>query len=621
MLALEEDVVNYYNLKLYLSHINIKDFLNELKLALLNNLPIVTVKVKFSKFQKDNRLVKDYLKQDEVDKAYDSFCFIINYLEKKKYLMETKRKIEIFRIWLYFVAISYDFEIYFKNISNSKAKLKIYSFRTLIQIIRSVMYELDDLNCCFNHNEVSFKENKQKETIFEDMITQPDILTRAICSNLIDNVKLLFENGYRVNQRIKYNHSMLKTPLYWAYYLDNVEIFNYLVNCGFEINDHDIFYDFNFKKSFKFSLYLYFLKENTKQNSVSIRDLVKFDDTRYLVEFDFYKSFKDYEIIQIYEKMFSFGFSLKALTEYINIYDVHYYYSNGCYLNPKDFEFNQLQFCVAQNGINSTIIKYLIDKFAQETDFETQYELADVIKHSAISHLSHYKQLDNEGLEIIYLNNILTSLYPLLNENTTAYLNKILNNAKFDLVDKLNENFTPSMAKHVEKSKNYEKCLYYRNSFKALDFFVNYGFCDEKLCLRIIDSLTFWCRNDDFEELLQVLTQLIFYLLENQFINRRNLIEYYEKNVWPDFSRAYYRLPDNNFRVLKKSIMKVIKFCSSHIESLFDLARYSIRNSIKVKSAENIKKLNLPQALEYYILNSTKRNKGEFYELFKNYDS
>ena len=133
---------------------------------------------------------------------------------------------------------------------------------------------------------------------------------------------------------------------------------------------------------------------------------------------------------------------------------------------------------------------------------------------------------------------------------------------------------------------------------------MNYGFFDEKLCFRIIDSLTFWCRNDDFEELLQILAQLVFYLLKNKFINRKNLLDYYEKNVWPDFSRAYYRLPDNNFKVLKKSITKIIKFCSYEIRSLFDLARYSIRESIKVKSAENIKKLNLPKMLEYYIYGS-----------------
>ena len=142
---------------------------------------------------------------------------------------------------------------------------EIFSFKKLHETARSILYEVDKLDCCYNYENTEFDFNADKLTssILEEMYIQPDILCRAICSNSIDNLRLLAENGYNLVKH--YKHPKFKSSLHWAYYCDNLEIFNYLLESGCSINENDIFYDPEHKKISNL-LYIYiFIKKKEKK--------------------------------------------------------------------------------------------------------------------------------------------------------------------------------------------------------------------------------------------------------------------------------------------------------------------------------------------------------------------
>ena len=171
---------------------------------------------------------------------------------------------------------------------------------------RSILYEVDELDCCYNYENTEFDFNADKLTssILEEMYIQPDILCRAICSNSIDNLRLLAENGYNLVKH--YKHPKFKSSLHWAYYCDNLEIFNYLLESGCSINENDIFYDPEHKKNFKFALYLHFYKEKREE----IYKSLKFDDLFYLTNYNLYEHYRNGDdIINLFESLFKIGFS------------------------------------------------------------------------------------------------------------------------------------------------------------------------------------------------------------------------------------------------------------------------------------------------------------------------
>ena len=171
---------------------------------------------------------------------------------------------------------------------------------------RSILYEVDELDCCYNYENTEFDLNAGKLTssILEEMYIQPDILCRAICSNSIGNLRLLAENGYNLVKH--YKHPKFKSSLHWAYYCDNLEIFNYLLESGCSINENDIFYDPEHKKNFKFALYLHFCKEKREE----IYKSLKFDDLFYLTNYNLYEHYRNGDdIINLFESLFKIGFS------------------------------------------------------------------------------------------------------------------------------------------------------------------------------------------------------------------------------------------------------------------------------------------------------------------------
>ena len=154
---------------------------------------------------------------------------------------------------------------------------------------------------------------------FETLKFQPDVLSRAISSQSIENVQLLLDNGLDLQNFKTYPFKKFKSPLHWAHYCNNIEMFHLLIKNGSIFNHDDIFYDFNHKKNFKFSLYLHFLREN----NFNILNILKFDPGQFMTSFKLYEHLKNDEIIEIFESLFKIGFSLNMPNHHFEIVDRH----------------------------------------------------------------------------------------------------------------------------------------------------------------------------------------------------------------------------------------------------------------------------------------------------------
>jgi predicted nucleotide-binding protein (sugar kinase/HSP70/actin superfamily) len=136
----------------------------------------------------------------------------------------------------------------------------------------------------------------------------------------------------------------------------------------------------------------------------------------------------------------------------------------------------------------------------------------------------------------------------------------------------------------------------------------------EKNCLKYLDEFIICINNTNFKEYLDSIIQIIFYLINNNFLKVDSFLEYYEKEdllsyTW-DFSK-------NKRAIVTKAIYYVINLNKRKVKSLLELSKLSIRTSIKSKSHYTIKQLNLPKHLEYYIQNASTLKKNDFNKLVK----
>ena len=96
--------------------------------------------------------------------------------------------------------------------------------------------------------------------------------------------------------------SLLHYPFYWQ----NIEMFDFLLQNVFCIEDVDVFYDVNKQKSFKFSLYLHYLKEK----KFEILNSLEFEYSQFMISFKLYEKLQKDKILELFESLFDIGFSI-----------------------------------------------------------------------------------------------------------------------------------------------------------------------------------------------------------------------------------------------------------------------------------------------------------------------
>ena len=184
---------------------------------------------------------------EEIKKSTVIFQNIISYLETNKFKISKERKIEIFQIWFYYLAgCDYHIWNHFKKtwrVQSISINIDMVSIRNLYSHATSILYELNDLSCCFLYK-LKVQSGLNKSSIYDEMVYQTDIINRAICSQHVDNLRFLIESGLKFNQLEFNNENKSKSLLHLAFYCDNVNMFLYLLKLGCKVDLNDeIFYN------------------------------------------------------------------------------------------------------------------------------------------------------------------------------------------------------------------------------------------------------------------------------------------------------------------------------------------------------------------------------------------
>lgn len=590
---------DYYSLKLYFCRLNPKHFFQQLDNALTNNAPISSLEIsKFPKYKKDHKEYENDFELENIKFAHAAFERIKDYLTHNKASLDLERRKSVFRVWFHWLLGSnMNYWEDYKECSEIndpfRINLDVFSLTHLYEFASSVLYELDNILCCFDYTEFI----QTSSSVYHDMLIQPDNLSRAICSQSIDNVRFLVDKvGLDINN-ISYRHPTLNNPLEWAYYCDNLDIFNYLIKNGCSLNHRAVFYSQSCLKNFKFALSLYFIKENS-----NVYDLLEFDRMEFM-SFQFYEQFSENQIIEIYKSLFEIGFSLGEQSEILNLNDMFSF-------NPSRIDesrYSQLLPCICQNGIKPNIIKYLIDKYSEIIIASgVQRELTRIVKQSTLFYQYSLFPRAKPKLKPKDLMNILKTVLPLLNESSIKALKRSGLSNKF-VGCHLKSYSHPAIYKLIDD--NHSNYLFERVDFKLLDILISYGLLNHDHYSMILNYLSTSYVRQSFKEQLKLFSGFLCFFLENEIFDK-NMTKHWLKNRLSDME-----LMDIEVENVNHLTKAVLSFCKSDIstpKSLLKLSRFAVRKYLKSFSNESLKSLNLPSELETFVLNSIIPNKLDF---------
>lgn len=614
----------YYTNKGYFGLIDIKNFYKTLECVLTNDLPIDAIQIEGFKFKKDYLEFINSYKINEIEEIYNTHVKLIRYLEKNKFKMDKQRKIEILKVWIFWISVINTFIVNILSSFIDSLKFKIYSLKNLLNNFSEILYEEANLNCCFDFQNLHFKESFINSNhigdIYNDMMVQPDLLTRIICSQSLSNLKLLVEHGYEIDKSITYQHSKLKSPLHWAFYCDNLSIFQYLIELGFEINENDIFYDSSYKKNFKFSLYLYFLKEKNLHAGEFIYQKLKFNSTQFMTSFNLYELDLD-EIVKIYEGLFDIGFCFMEKFDYVLDFD-----EIGFKLDRiSNYQYQQLASCICQKNISTAILDYLVNKFMKLYDNDkTQIELARAFKYSFLDYYIRYfyrligRQFNTDGIKKDELLTIISYILPKLDQNGYTYLAEIIENPSWLFTEFMAEIFY-----EINNDGYVQTYLYNEEIFKIIDILNSYSLIKVKdydeLISKILNNMYFQSWSGDskkFRSNIESFGFLLLYLIQNNFINKTSLVELNEGLLKKKSSSHPVHRPDL-YEILNEFVKRIYEL-NHELLSLFNLTKNTVRNSIQVKSKVSLEKLDKSAHIQSLIKRETlKIKKYDFYKKLK----
>ena len=620
----------YFGEKYYFCLLRPYHVLSELRHLILNELPLDDIKIPLKTYNKDDVTeFMDDFKSEEQEKLLEIKQEIINYLEKNKFKIDLERKIEIFSFWMYYLAGS-NYFIWKKNKEeiiinkfNKNIKAQTNSMEITSQIAKSIMYELDDFSRCFDYKPKLEKQAKQVNSIYDEMVYQSDIITRAICSQYTNNVKLLVENGLKL-ENVKYEHKILKSPLHWAYFCDNIEIFSYLVDhgCQVDLND-EIFYNRNYKKNFKFALMFYLIREKIMHKNDFLYKQINFDRMDFM-EFNLYEYLNEKQTVGMFESLNEIGFDFMEKSIFINYmlleeiiaYDAIEIQNSTC---------SQLFPCLCQKGINLEIIKYITNEFKEQCESEDIFddEIAKALLHITFFYATnlygdfYYQKLKLRSIDLL---NILKSLFPLLNKRSASKFQLLFTTMKRNMCL---YGFSDLFAKTdlricFAELEDMNKYLFSMINFEILDIFVRFNFFSVENYLKLFEDLIKFRVNLD--QLAPKACCLIIYLLNNSLLDSKKILDEVEGHIMSkkNFVDAGYHpiITKESRDYCENKIIKVYSYEIKKVKSLLFWAKQAVRSSIGFITNHKLETLNLSKEYRNLILKTDKLREDEFNEIF-----
>jgi hypothetical protein len=380
---------------------------------------------------------------------------------------------------------------------------------------------------------------------------------------------------------------------------------------GYKINDYDIFYDSNHKKDFKFSIYLYFLKNKVKINDILICEQLKFDYLGYIPTLKLYENLNEDQIFDMYESMFQIGFDLSIKRQILNYRDFVY-----PAIKKTGFEFTQLICCLCQNGITKPLIKYLLKKYLHEYGYEqTQFELVKIINNSIYYYHWYINYYSNPRLKSSDLIILLDNLLDLLDENSLQLLRRIFRNNIDEFFDLHARGFVENYRKTsvINQTEYFVNYLYDRKYFKVFDYIFKYKLFNYRDIKNTLFHLHFCVIYYEYvyKKDVHLLAMMILYLLINKYFDKKKMFEWFRMLVNINKGRK--------IKFFKKIFISIWEsyenICCKTPLKLTQIARDCIRNRIKNMSKFNLNKLNLPEHLADFIRESILLDKIEYLEI------
>ena len=491
----------------------------------------------------------------------------------------------------------------------------MFSLRKLHETARSILFELENLTPCYTHKEADFKDSQI--SVWDDMCCQPDLLTRSICSQHLDNVKVLLENGFSLDKDHHYPHKQLINVLHWAFYANNARIFKFFIKNGCALKENDaFFYDPKYKKNFKFSILLYALKNKAKfKNFDSFFENLNFDDFDFMLDESIYERLGEPELIEMFESMFELGFSLNEKLLVVAKYTFGSYLRKGL----DEFMCSQLFVCLYQNGIRPNLIDYLVNKYAEKFGLDAaRDEIVQVVCQSdSCFHLGlfFFMELSLKTSNLIML---LRCLFLYLNRSSVIKLRKMLNKpfhnfANFHFMFYFDDIASPL----IENDANYkESFLFKRKYFQIFELFLRYCVFEAKDFYNIACHIGLYVEVDErnLKKSLEFFVLFVFYFLENELATTDFILEWaFEilKSLDDDSISGYSRL------LIEKLVYLVCETYKKTPKSLLRLCRQKIRDEIQVINDEDLNKLDLPKELNLYLRNTLLIDEDFFYSNYE----
>ena len=587
-----------------------------------------------------------------ISATYDD---IMDYLKKNLLKMEGPRIFQIFNLWIYWI-IGFNTKIIsgIKKTLELKSReflLKFYSFHYFIKKMEELFKDCRDFSGFFNYVNKNWKQTCKVNdiaNIYDDMTSQPDTLTRCICSQSLENLELLCnydQQLYKKSNNI-YDHTILKTALHWAFYCDNLALFfklaKYLCRISYK---NDIFFDFQVKKNFKFAMFFNLIKANhdSKLKRILLNKRVDtMDEDTMISKLKLYEMLDENDMIDEFESMLKYGFDLAQTSRIFGLVNLDdpkqlaTFKSNmQRQLNDiNDYKYSQLVVFICQHGIKPSIIKFLLDKFKSMPcidDDRFQAELVKILIHSIkVYHRGVIRKKGKNFDSMIGANemiNILSTILPILKLNSMLEFKLQFDDLKNEVVEFYTLIFhNKSNIKLIENEENFPSYLYDRKSFKVMDIFISFNLLNKNDLFALLksiylDGIEFY---DSVPVKIKNFSLFLYYLIDNKLIDFEKFSNWYKvdetlKNI--DWLNDIHVSPfyKREHKIYVKNINDIAeltaKKCKENVkmDSLLNICLQKVKKKFVAITDDCLEKSKLPKSIINLLKEiRTKKNKLKF---------
>ena len=124
---------------------------------------------------------------------------------------------------------------------------------------------------------------------------------------------------------------------------------------------------------------------------------------------------------------------------------------------------------------------------------------------------------------------------------------------------------------------------------------------------------TFFNRSIVYKKNVNWLAMLVIYFLINKYFGKKKLLE------WLKWLTNRYNYPTKKVKFLNRLFITICDIYSKTPLKLTHIARETIRNRVDNISKSNLKKLNLPEHLAYFVRESIFLDKKEYEKIYGNF--